>query len=759
MRTVPNLESAIARAMARAAAIGDLEALTKRIREHVPGELNSARELGQRKSLLDELYTDPAEARMLFERIIQGNELQDISFLPRGELVSRAVLRIVLRRPGGAIAGYGTGFLVGDGILLTNNHVLPGKDAAALAEAEAFYERDIADRDRMPWRFALDPELFFTHEALDFTLVGVAPRDLEGSHEISELGWLPLIGEPGKASEGEWLTIIQHPGGQRKQLCVRENQLLKRDTDVLWYSTDTLAGSSGSPVFNNDWLVVALHHSGVPETKDGKWQTVDGQDYDQTRHGENDIKWRANEGIRVSRIVETLRTASGALAQPRLQGLISTHMNDLRARLPVIFRDGQPPADPVPIGFTQPPNPPEGGATFRKDDCMAEKLVTVTLAVDDEGNVRVVGQAGGSESLAYVAEKKGQVIDAPVEEERDWKDGFDTKFLDVESAHPEWQVNLPKLSSENKLLIAPLRTDKQFYGFPLPAAAVAAKGLLNYKSSAVVMNKDRKLAFYSAANIDGAQRFALSRPPDRWMWDDRIDRKHQLGNSYYTNNKFDRGHLTRREDLEWGRDPVDATRRANGTCTWTNCSPQHKIFNQDKDFPGKTAALWAGLENYILDRASKHNQFRVQSFTGPIFDANDRNYRNELVPGRFWKLVVAVDADDALFATAYILNQQFLVDRDWGQLDEAAVELPFGQFETYQVRIAELEVEIGMTFTGGDAANPVSLREVDPLAIELAKPAWKRRQRGGSGGSNESFSAEDRPLGGALLGFSDILLP
>jgi V8-like Glu-specific endopeptidase len=30
------------------------------------------------------------------------------------------------------------------------------------------------------------------------------------------------------------------------------------------YTTDTLPGSSGSPVFNDNWEVVALHHAGGP---------------------------------------------------------------------------------------------------------------------------------------------------------------------------------------------------------------------------------------------------------------------------------------------------------------------------------------------------------------------------------------------------------------------------------------------------------------------------------------------------------------
>src|SRR6185295_12247422 len=102
-----------------------------------------------------------------------------------------------------------------------------------------------------------------------------------------------------------------------------ENQLLRRTDDFLWYSTDTLSGSSGSPVFSNDWLVVALHHSGVPALRNGKIQTVLGRDFDRTVDKEDDIKWIANEGVRVSRIVQTLREA---LSDPDLiNPIIASH--------------------------------------------------------------------------------------------------------------------------------------------------------------------------------------------------------------------------------------------------------------------------------------------------------------------------------------------------------------------------------------------------------------------------------------------------
>ena len=52
-------------------------------------------------------------------------------------------------------------------------------------------------------------------------------------------------------------------------------------------------------MFNNDWYVVGLHHAGVPEKQDGAIQ----------RNPDGSTKWIANEGIRASRIVQTLKQA------------------------------------------------------------------------------------------------------------------------------------------------------------------------------------------------------------------------------------------------------------------------------------------------------------------------------------------------------------------------------------------------------------------------------------------------------------------
>jgi endonuclease G len=303
-------------------------------------------------------------------------------------------------------------------------------------------------------------------------------------------------------------------------------------------------------------------------------------------------------------------------------------------------------------------------------------------------------------------------------------------------------VNLPQVTQKDK--IAPLL---DAYGQTFNRAQ-RATGVLNYKGFSVVMTKERRFAFYSAANVDGGMRPMISGRDDNWLFDERIERDFQVDNSFYKEmggkkNRFDRGHLTRRDDMEWGVDPVDAVNRANGTCTWTNCAAQHEVFNQGKD---KSVLLWQNLEKYILEKSAAFHQFRVQVITGPIFGGADPEYRGVAYPLEYWKVVAAVTDRGKLFATGYILGQKETIDK-YGL--EAAVEEPFGEFGAYQRPIGIIENVTGLRFTYGPDSKPLS--DVDPLA----KPSWRPRRSRGGGGAQESFGAGDDD---ALRGFEDIVL-
>src|SRR5262249_27937575 len=55
------------------------------------------------------------------------------------------------------------------------------------------------------------------------------------------------------------VNIIQHPDGSPKRIALRNNLITASTETQLLYSPDTNRGSSGAPVFDASWTVVALH--------------------------------------------------------------------------------------------------------------------------------------------------------------------------------------------------------------------------------------------------------------------------------------------------------------------------------------------------------------------------------------------------------------------------------------------------------------------------------------------------------------------
>jgi len=272
----------------------------------------------------------PAAASVVaLERIMGKNDLMSVNYLEIGLLAARCVGRIVIRTRTGQVLGFGTGFTVSPQLLLTNNHVLDSAETAATSRVEFNFQEDAAGNPLQSVALNLEPGRFFlTDKRLDFTVVAVANSTAQGA-EPRDFFWLPLIEEQGKVIIGEYLNVIQHPNGEPKQLALRENQLIDLLPDFLHYQTDTAPGSSGSPVFNDQWEVVGLHHSGVPKTDDqGRILTPDGTIW-REEMGEHRIHWIGNEGVRVSRIVQRIREAPLEPEQERLRREMFDRQPDL----------------------------------------------------------------------------------------------------------------------------------------------------------------------------------------------------------------------------------------------------------------------------------------------------------------------------------------------------------------------------------------------------------------------------------------------
>ncbi len=181
------------------------------------------------------------------EKIIGENTLRDIFLLELALAAGQAVVRI-------RNTYYGTGFLCGDNIIMTNHHVIPDEVTAQGSEFTFFYELDNQQQERMSHTVEAVPDgLFFTDADLDVTLVqiGDVPDDVQ-----------PLTLKQARLKRDERVSIIQHPGGHYKKISMQNNFVAYADANVLQYTTSTEPGSSGSPVFNDNFEVIAIHHSG-----------------------------------------------------------------------------------------------------------------------------------------------------------------------------------------------------------------------------------------------------------------------------------------------------------------------------------------------------------------------------------------------------------------------------------------------------------------------------------------------------------------
>jgi endonuclease G len=252
--------------------------------------------------------------------------------------------------------------------------------------------------------------------------------------------------------------------------------------------------------------------------------------------------------------------------------------------------------------------------------------------------------------------------------------GFNPSFLET------IEVPLPRVSKAMEQDTARVRSDAQKNDDPFELA---------YYHYSVYMNKRRRTAWFSAANVDGDHRPNIGkRRGDRWYIDPRILRSEQIGQEAFEPG-IDRGHLTRREDAAWGNDVASATLANNDTFHFTNCSLQASPFNQGKD-------RWQGLEQFVLEQHAKKERRRLVVITGPLFAGNDPVYKNDRMnysvrcPLQFWKICVLIRRDGTPSATAFVLGQEDI--QNLPGFEEA-----FDVAAT-QIRLADLEERTGLDF-------------------------------------------------------------
>lgn len=174
---------------------------------------------------------------------------QDPWIVDRGRSVAR--LRFVADK-GGAFSC--TAFLVAPDLLLTNQHCIATETERDSALVDFDYDTDPLKQKPLRVKELVVRPSF----PLDYSLLRLPkPTDRR-----------PLKLDSTHAADGAHLVVIQHPGGEPKQVSIHDCVVAgasvqgRQDPDTdFGHQCDTLTGSSGSPVIRLDTqTVVGLHH-------------------------------------------------------------------------------------------------------------------------------------------------------------------------------------------------------------------------------------------------------------------------------------------------------------------------------------------------------------------------------------------------------------------------------------------------------------------------------------------------------------------
>ncbi len=602
------------------------------------------------------------QAQLVFQdkedSAIWKKRLQDAGSLL--EQAVRAVGRIELA--GGDLDWVGTGWLVGDDILVTNRHValeFARRDGDGFSfkmgdfgqiRASVDFLEEIENPAELVFKlirplFVEDPsgpDLAFFQVEIDSGDQRLAkPLQLAARPAVSDS--VAVIGYPAYDSRIPDLDLMENLFGRiydKKRLAPGAVTFV--EPTRLLHNCTTLGGNSGSCVIDlTSGEAVGLHFSGR---------------FMATNYAvPSDIVQRSLEQL----------TRGRQRPRPEKKLSVSRHM----------------PASPQQIKWSNATPNQSASITIP---------ITLTLslgvpALGSGGN----RSAGWEDQVDFDDDITGD--EGRVEDYLD-RDGYRSNFLSDQSDQPAGEgrdVPLPRIGSRHAgdVLSFDWNGEKETE--------------LRYEHFSVVMSRSRRMCFFSAVNIDGQQSKKTKRA--NWRWDPRIPREQQIMNECYGDPpRFSRGHMSRREDPAWGND-ISAKRGNQDSMHVTNAVPQMQAFN---------APIWLELEDYALGHA-REDDMKISVFTGPYFTPADPVFYGVRVPLKFWKIIVFIhDETKSLCATGYEMSQE--------QALQPEEEFVFGAFtssylnEVVQLPIASIARKSGLDFG--------MLSEVDPLGTVVEGP-------------------------------------
>lgn len=244
--------------------------------------------VGEYFCFLPRLLTDRDNKDVLgnAERVLFKNVgFQNVrDWLEKLDRLTRVVCRIEPQPRAEGIEGYGTGFLVGPDVILTNDHVASGPDgktgfwgrpdraARVRVRFDCEYTVEGKISDGKEFKLAADFQVLRSPgDQLDFALLrldGSTGRPADDIASGKPRGF--VVPASYSFEEAEPLLILQHPKAEPMKLAFGSLTPKKQWTqNRIAYSVNTDGGSSGSPCLTHDLTVGALHHWGSQDYNRG----------------------------------------------------------------------------------------------------------------------------------------------------------------------------------------------------------------------------------------------------------------------------------------------------------------------------------------------------------------------------------------------------------------------------------------------------------------------------------------------------------
>jgi endonuclease G len=214
----------------------------------------------------------------LNEVVVHRDDMLPYVFMTAGVTAGRAVAKLSVKRhsngqpetdaAGKPIIFLGSGWLLAPKLLLTNHHVINAREKGEASASEADFRMQATattvlfdyDYENAQGTEVGVEELVAWNQALDYAVLRLKGDGRDGLRLGGQLKY------SGTDDDRPALNIIQHPDGKPKKFAIRNNLLTQATDTQLRYFTDTMGGSSGSPIMDDEWKAVGLHRGATPVT-------------------------------------------------------------------------------------------------------------------------------------------------------------------------------------------------------------------------------------------------------------------------------------------------------------------------------------------------------------------------------------------------------------------------------------------------------------------------------------------------------------